>query len=358
MRPAPGFRTRGRRFATVFAACASVLLSACESGSCIFLGSPPYIVPRLAQGWTAQFPFSVVAKSDGVSGGEILPAIIDFSIPAEAAGDLTVTPNPLEVSPTQGGVATFSASRSLAPGLYLVEGQCRPRGIDTDGNSAVFQVLVDAADFFSLVATPTSLLVMPGTITSANIGIVRDAGFTDPVSFVVTGVPSGAAVGMNAGPTTGSSVGLNFAAGTAAPGNYVITIQGTADGRVRTATIAVEIIAPPVISDYTLTATPSAVSVVPGGQVQIAISIARTNFPHAVSFFVNQLSILYASEFVPQTTLGNGTLLTINVSPAAPLGPIAIAVSGLVDDASAPVNDRQVVIQLTVVAPFENEQRH
>ena len=352
MRPAPGSRIRSGRFTTVFAACATLLLSACESGTCIFLGSPPYTVPRLAQGWTAQFPFSVVAKSDGLAGGEILPAIIDFRVPAEADGDLTVTPNPLEVSPTQSGVATFRASRSLAPGLYSVEGQCRARGIDSDGSSAVFQVRVDAASFFSLVVSPTSMRVQPGTITSASVDIVRDAGFTDPVSFVVTGVPFGAAVGMNSGPTTGSSVGLNFAAGTAAPGNYEITIQGTADGRGRTATIAVEIVAPEVFSDYSITAIPSVVSVVPGGQVQVAISIARTNFQHAISFFVNALPAGFTTEFVPQTTTGDAILLTINVAPTTPLGTIPIVVRGLVNDASAPVNDRQTVIQFSVVAPL------
>lgn len=329
------------------------VLAACDNGTCIFLGSPPYIVPRVKQGTSVTYPFSAYAKNDGPGGGELLPAVVNFHLDDNEAVALTFNPNPAEVPITRAGEVTITAARDALPGVYTISGMCRAKGIESGTTTADFLVEVDESVFFTLLATPASITLDPHEIGSARIDIMRDAGFTEPVTFTVSGVPTGAAVGMSTGPTTGTSVGLSFSAGTAAPGRYPITITGTSVGRVRSVTVEVEILQEVIEVDWSMTVDPMQVTIPSGGSGQVQITLSRTNFPYPVDFFVNFLPPTFGVDFDPQGTTGNSATLTISIPPLTPVGTLPFSIIAHTDEAPLPNAERVVPVVLIIGPPVQ-----
>jgi uncharacterized membrane protein len=86
--------------------------------------------------------------------------------------------------------------------------------------------LVVNADF-SLSASPTSRTISRGQSATYTITIKALNGFTGPVSFSVSGFPSGSTVGFNPNPAATSSVLTVTTVGGTPAGRYTLTISGT-----------------------------------------------------------------------------------------------------------------------------------
>ena len=88
------------------------------------------------------------------------------------------------------------------------------------------------------LSAPASLSTTAGASSSATISTAVSGGFTGTVALAVTGVPAGASSSLS--PTSvaaGGSSTLTLSAGTAAPGNYPVTVTGTSGGLTHSATI-------------------------------------------------------------------------------------------------------------------------
>src|SRR5438132_13357356 len=96
--------------------------------------------------------------------------------------------------------------------------------------------LVVSADF-SLSASPTSRTISHGQSTSYTIAIKALNGFTGPVSFSVSGFPSGSTTGFSPNPATTSSVLTVNTGGGTPSGTYTLTISGTGGGKTHTITV-------------------------------------------------------------------------------------------------------------------------
>ena len=114
---------------------------------------------------------------------------------------------------------------------------------------------------FTLSASPASLAIVQGTSGFSAITASPRNGFTGSVTFSASGLPSGVTASFSSNPDPASTT-LTFGAGaTAAIGTFTVTITGTSGSLSSTATITLTV-SP--AGDYTLSASPSSLSVVQG----------------------------------------------------------------------------------------------
>jgi uncharacterized membrane protein len=135
----------------------------------------------------------------------------------------TFSPNPATTSST----LTVSILSNTPAGTYTLA----LSGTSGSLSHSTTVTLVVNADF-SLSASPTSRTINQGGSTNYTITIKALNGFTGPVSFSVSGFPSGSTVGFSPNPATTSSV---LTVSNATPtGTYTLTITGTGGGKTHT----------------------------------------------------------------------------------------------------------------------------
>ncbi len=128
---------------------------------------------------------------------------------------------------------------------------------------------------FSLSATPASVIVVQGNAGSSSVTATVTGGFNSAITLSASGQPTGVTVGLNptslAAPGSGSSgVSLTVASNTST-GTYPITITGMGGGITSTTTINLTVSAP---ANFTLSASPTAVSVVQGSKGTSTVATA------------------------------------------------------------------------------------
>lgn len=162
-----------------------------------------------------------------------LPAGVTTAItPAQLSGNTTTATVQVTVAlavPTGTYAATITAS---AQGV----GQA----------TATYTLTVTGTPTFVLAVSPTSRSIVAGGSSSATVAITR-SGFAGPVAFVLVNPPAGIAATFDPTPATtdGTAITVTIAA-SVPPGNYPLTIQGTAAGPgARTTTLTVTVPAPP-----------------------------------------------------------------------------------------------------------------
>jgi hypothetical protein len=94
---------------------------------------------------------------------------------------------------------------------------------------------------FSLVGTPAFATVPVGGSGNTGVKAIRVGGLTAPISYTVTGLPSGLTATVSA-TSVADSVSVAFTASQAiAQGTYNVTVSGTANGKTQTVSIAVTV---------------------------------------------------------------------------------------------------------------------
>lgn len=179
---------------------------------------------------------------------------VSFSASGAQPGiSLTFSPNP-----AGGDASTVSVAAELTTpvGTYTVD--IVGRGTPSTGTDVVrtasLTVAVTAAGTnppppppptadFSISLNPASIAIEQTAIAAVDVAINRSFGFSDPVSFAVSGVPPGAFARFDPPtPTSGNLKRLVLTAqSTASPGTATITVTATGGGLSRTATLTVDI---------------------------------------------------------------------------------------------------------------------
>src|SRR5205085_7746752 len=184
------------------------------------------------------------------------------------------------IQPTDSGLYNFVSRLS---GLYLdVPGASTTAGTQLDQaspNGAAnqqFSLLEDAPSTavpdFTLSASPASQSVVAGNSTSYTATVTASNGFTGTVALSVGGLPTGATATFNPASVNGSSssmLSVSTSSSTAA-GTYTLTIAGTSGSLSHSTTVNLVVTAPP---DFTISATPSSQTVLPGGSTSYTTSI-------------------------------------------------------------------------------------
>jgi len=180
---------------------------------------------------------------------------------------------------------------------------------------------------FSLSSSPTSVSVTQGSSGSSTITVNPTNGFTGSVSLSASGLPAGVTASFNPASTTGtSSLTLTAAAG-ATTGTATVTITGTSGSLTHTTTVSLTVNAA-ATPDFSLSASPTSVSVTQGGNGTSTISVTPVNgFNGSVSLSASGLPSGVTASFNPGSTTTNSTV-TFTASSTATTGTSTVTITG------------------------------
>ena len=250
-------------------------------------------------------------------------AAVSFTIMGLPAG-VTAAFNPASTTGTT-SVVTFTAAANAALGSTAVVVTGTGGGL---ARTTTITLTVVPAPDFALTATPAAVTVVQGATATTTINVARLNGFAPGVALTATGLPAGVTATFNPPTATGASSVLTFTADPAAAlGTATVTVTGTGGGLTRTTTVALTVAPAP---DFTLGATPAAVTVVQGSSATATIDVTRLNgFAAGVSFIATGVPPGVTVTFNPATTTGASSLVTFTADPAATLGTGPVTIIGL-----------------------------
>ena len=180
---------------------------------------------------------------------------------------------------------------------------------------------------FTLSATPTSQTVTQGASTTYNVTVNRTGGFTDSVTFSVSGLPLGATGSFNPSATIDNSSILTVTTSSTTPtGTYPLTITGTSGTLSPMAGVTL-VVQAATTGDFSLSATPSSQNVKRGAKGAYTVNIARTGgFAGAVTFTVSGLPAGTTASFNPNPA--DSSTLTVTVGAGTATGSYVLTITG------------------------------
>ena len=180
---------------------------------------------------------------------------------------------------------------------------------------------------FSLSATPSSQSVSPGGSTSYTTTVTAVNGFAGTVTFGVGGLPAGATASFNPASVAGSgSTTLSVTtSGTTAPGSYPLTISATSGSLSHTTSVTLV-----VNGDFSISASPSSVTVPRGGNATYTVTIAAgAGFTGTVTLSASGLPKFANAKFNPISVVNSGTsVMTVNTNRNVTAGTYLVIVTG------------------------------
>jgi len=224
-----------------------------------------------------------------------------------------------------------SGSYSAVTGYDLVTGWGSPNG------AALINALVgvSTSPTFTISASPTSVSVVQGGQGTSTITTAILNGFSAAIALSATGQPTGVTVAFNptsiAAPGSGPSTMTMTVASTTTTGTYPITVTGTGGGVTQTTTVTLTVTAP-AGADFTISASPTAISVARGSSGTSTISTTVSNgFNSAVGLSASGLPSNVTASFTPTSIAAPGagtSTLKLTVSSRARSGTHTITITG------------------------------
>ncbi|HEX9563780.1 MAG TPA: hypothetical protein VF981_07405, partial [Gemmatimonadaceae bacterium] len=218
---------------------------------------------------------------------------------------------------------------------------------------------------YALSASPAAVVAQAGGSGLTTVSIAR-TNFTGAVTLSLDAPPSGVTASFNpASPTGNTSDATISAAASVAPGDYTVTIKGSASGPGdKTTTITLTVTA---AANYTLAVNPAVLTVQAGAQGAATVTIARTNFNGAVTLSLSSPPSGVSGAFNPASPTGDMSALTLTVDNTVVPGDYTITVMGTATgvptklrsvatggtsdgEIAAAAGDRTATFQLTVTA--------
>jgi hypothetical protein len=225
--------------------------------------------------------------------------------------------NPSNDHSFQGIATTPGAPPIKAPNISVYDGPTKVFGAEPG----------PPTPDFTLTANPASLTINRGASGASTIAITRTGGFTAAVDLSVSGLPMG--VTQSVAPPTGDSRTLTLTvSSTATLGTSQITVTGVGGGLTKMTQITLTVNQPQT-PDFTLSASPTSLTINRGANGTSTITITRTGgFSSGVTFSTGVLPGGVSASFSPNPATGNSSVLTLSASSAATLGAAAVTVSG------------------------------
>jgi len=222
-----------------------------------------------------------------------------------------------------------SGSFSAVTGYDLVTGWGSPNG------AGLINALVGGSTgtpSFSLSASPGSVSVVQGGNGSSTISTSVAGGFNSAISLSASGQPSGVTVTFNptsiAVPGAGSSTMSIAVASSVATGTYPITVTGTGGGLTQTTTVSLTVTAP-AAGNFTLTASPTSLTITRSSHGTTTITIHPTNgFAGSVTLSASGLGSGVTAAFSPNPATGT-SILTLTASSSATTGTRTVTIRGV-----------------------------
>ncbi len=189
------------------------------------------------------------------------------------------------------------------------------------GSNSTPQVTQLAADF-SLISTPATVTLVPGTTQQIAITASPSNGFSGTVAIAITGLPAGvvtqpATLTLTAG--SAQNVTLNVAA-SATPGTATLTLTGTSGTLTHSVTISLTIAPAP---DFTLAVSPSTLPLMAGAAgSQLSVTATALNaFTGTIAVAITGLPPgVTANPATLNLTPGTAQNITISATASATSG--------------------------------------
>src|SRR5450432_2992602 len=287
---------------------------------------------------TNDFSITASPTTVTVTAGGSAPTTISTAVTSGAAQSVSLSASGVPAgataafsptSVTAGGSATLTlSSGTAAAGTYAIT--VTGTGASATHSTAVsFVINPVVANDFSISASPTTVTVTAGGSAPTTISTAVTSGAAQSVSLSASGVPAGATAAFSpTSVTAGGSATLTLSSGTAAAGTYAITVTGT--GASATHSTAVSFVINPVVAnDFSISASPTTVTVTAGGSAPTTISTAVTSgAAQSVSLSASGVPAGATAAFSPTSvTAGGSATLTLSSGTAA-AGTYAITVTG------------------------------
>ena len=223
-----------------------------------------------------------------------------------------------------------SGSYSAVTGYDLVTGWGSMNGV----NLINALVGVSTSPNFSLSASPTSVSVVQGNSGTSTITATFLNGFDSAVALSATGGPSGLGVSFNPASITSnggtSALTLTVPSG-ATIGTYTITVSGVSGSITQTTTFTLTVTIPP-NANFTISASPTSITVVRGNSGTSTITTAAQNgFDSAIALSASGLPSNVSASFGPASigAPGSGTsTLKVTTTSRASTGTYTITITG------------------------------
>ncbi|HXN52818.1 MAG TPA: S53 family peptidase [Candidatus Acidoferrum sp.] len=225
-----------------------------------------------------------------------------------------------------GAVGVLSTSNTaFAPAYGTSTGWDFATGIGTvNAANLVNNWPASSRPSFTLSASSTNVTFVQGAGGSTTITINPLNGFSGTVNLAASGVPSGVSAVFDTNPATATSLLTLSASSTASIGTFPVTVTGTS-GLSSQVTIVLTVNP---AGDYTLSASPSSLSVTRGAKGTSTITVNPLNgFTSSVSLSASGLPSGVTATFNPSGTTATSTL-TLTASSTAALGTVTITITG------------------------------
>ena len=277
--------------------------------------SPPSI--SVKQGDTANYQIFISYSDPSYSGTNI-----NVQINGLGPGmNYQLVPSPPSLS--------ISTSQSTPLGNYLITLTGSALGV-VHQTSAVLVVQAAPSPFdFSLSASPTQQSITPGASTTYSITVSLVSGTSQNVALTVSGAPSGISTSLNpvSGTPSFNSILSISTTSSIAPGQYQITITGTAGAITHTTTITLTI-APP--ADFKIDVSPPSQTSTQGQTTSYSVNISGLNgFNSQVSLTMAGLPAGVGGVFsLPSSTPDFSSTLTVTIPTNAPTGSFTLTITG------------------------------
>ncbi len=243
---------------------------------------------------------------------------------------VTFNPNPIAAPGNGSSTMTINVGANTAVGTYPITVTGNGGGIQ---HSTTVTLTVTVPPDYSISASPAALSVAQGSQGTSTISTTISGGFNSAITLSATGVPNGTTVTFNpnpiAAPGNGSStMTINVGANTAV-GTYPITVTGNGGGIQHSTTVTLTVTVPP---DYSISASPAALSVAQGSQGTSTISTTISGgFNSAITLSAtgvpNGTTVTFNPNPIPAPGNGSSTM-TINVGANTAVGTYPITVTG------------------------------
>jgi hypothetical protein len=259
-----------------------------------------------------------VARAGGFTGAVALTA---SGVPE----GVSVVFTPASVT-TGGAAVTVTAAAAAIVGTHAITVHGNAEGMAE--RTATLNVQVNPPPTISITLNPTAVSIARGSTGTVTVTLVRGAGFTGAVNLMAENLP----VGVTAGTATiaaGSSsvlLGLQVSAAAALETSNV-TIRALGTGVTdQTATLTLTVTAAP---DYSLSLTPTSITVQQGGSASTTVDLARmANFTDAVALSAAGMPSGMTVTFNPVNVTGAQSAVSVAATTAVATGMYPVTIRG------------------------------
>jgi hypothetical protein len=239
---------------------------------------------------------------------------VSLSASGQPAG-VNVSFNPSSITGSGSSQMTVAVDSSTTPGSYTIA----VNGASGSAQQSAAVTLIVPVPF-SLAVSPTPITLGAGGRGMVTITARAQDSFDSPITLSASNLWNGVSISFSPATITGagsSEATISIDASVNPGGEDDILISGTSGSVTQTAGLALKLSLAP--ANFTVGASPSALSVVAGSQVTDTLTVTPQNgFSSAVSFACSGLPAGATCAFNPTTVTPSGSAATATLTVTAP----------------------------------------